>query len=175
MSITEEKKNGYAAVSNRTDTEQYLNFTVGNEIYGLEIHRVKEILEFRGCTRMPMVPEFIRGVINLRGHVVPVIDMAKFFFGRDSEITRWSCVVIVEQDVDGETMFTGILVDSVRQVLEMQQSDMEPVPDFGTPVSANYIKSLAKTEDALIIILKLDTLLAYREATDVKNAVKTIE
>jgi len=174
MSIHEEKVKNLA-VKNREVVTQYLNFTSGEEIYGIEIHRVKEILEFRGCTRMPMVPDFIRGVINLRGHVVPVIDMQRFFFGKEARITRWSCVVIVEQEVGNETMFTGILVDSVRQVLELSEENHETPPDFGTPVAANYIKCLGKMDDAIVIILNLDVLLAYREAGDVKNAVRTLE
>lgn len=151
--------------------EQYLNFTLSNEIYGIEIQRVKEILEFKGCTRMPMVPEFIRGVINLRGHVVPVLDLQKFFFGNDSKITRWSCVVILEQEGDRENMYTGILVDSVRQVMEIQKSSLEEPPDFGTPIAADYIHALGKNGDDLVIILKLGTLLAYRESEAVRQAV----
>ncbi len=158
------------AMASGGNVEQYLNFSLKDEVYGIEITRVKEILEFKGCTRMPMVPEFIRGVINLRGHVVPVLDLQKFFFGNDSQITKWSCVIILEQDGEGENMYTGILVDSVRQVMEIQESNLEEPPDFGTPIAADYIHALGKVEDELVIILSLDKLLSYRDAEAVKQA-----
>lgn len=142
---------------------QFLSCRVNDETYGLEIHRVKEILEFKGCTRMPMVPDFIRGVINLRGHVVPVMDMRRFFFEKESDITRWSCVVIVEGEEAGDTQYTGILVDSVHQVIEVAAENLESPPDFGTSVSPGFIDYLGKVGDEFIIVLNMDALLSYSE------------
>lgn len=155
--------------------EKYLTFVMKDEVYGFEIGRVKEILEYRGCTRVPMVPDFVRGVINLRGNVVAVMDLQKFFLGTDSEITRWTCVVIVEREVDGEMLYTGILVDSVRQVLDLDEEDTEETPEFGTPVANAFVAALGKTSEGLVVLLNLDALLTFKAVAEVAGALPSGE
>jgi purine-binding chemotaxis protein CheW len=155
---------------------RYLTFMMKEEIYGLEIERVKEILEFRGVTRMPMTPDFIRGVINLRGNVVAVMDLQQFFFSRETEITRYTCIVIVERETDGEMQYTGILVDSVRQVLDLGEDDLDETPEFGTPVANSFVSALGKTDEGLVVLLSLDALLTFRTVVEARSeAISKIE
>jgi len=145
------------------EQHQYLTFLLSGEEFGVGILQVKEILEYTAPTPVPMVPDFIKGVINLRGNVVPVVDLkAKFHMPR-SEATRRSCVVIVEVDVDGEQTTMGIVVDAVSEVMEIAPQDIEPPPPFGARIKVDFIRGMAKLDKKFIILLDIDRVLSAEE------------
>ena len=145
--------------------QQILTFQLKGELFGLEILKVKELLEYSGITKVPMVPDYIRGVINLRGSVVPVVDMLYLFSKTPSEITKKSCIIIVESAGDAENgeSYTGILVDNVNEVIDISGKDVEHAPAFGTNLRTNYILGMAKVGEEIIILLDMDYLLSFDE------------
>jgi len=145
--------------------QQILTFQLRGELFGLEILKVKELLEYNGITKVPMVPDYIRGVINLRGSVVPVVDMLYLFSKTPSEITKKSCIIIVESVGDGESgeSYTGILVDNVNEVIDIIGKDVEHAPAFGTNLKTDFILGMAKVGEEIIILLDMDYLLSFDE------------
>ena len=142
---------------------QYLTFMLGGEVFAIGILHIKEIIEYGQLTTVPMMPEFIRGVINLRGAVVPVVDLASRFGGKPSPITRRSCIVILELESDEETQVIGVVVDAVNEVLEIAGTDIEPPPSFGTRIRTDFIKGMGKVQDRFVIILSVDKVLSNDE------------
>lgn len=141
-----------AAVRN---DNQYLTFTLERELFALDIGSVREVLELVNITRVPRTPEYIRGVINLRGRAVPVVDLKmKFNLGQTARTVN-TCIIIVEVCLDGESTVLGALADSVQEVYEMESSQIEPPPRMGTPIKAEYIRGMGKTGDQFIIILEI--------------------
>ena len=132
---------------------QYLTFMLGGEAYAIGILAIKEIIEHGNMTRVPMMPQFIRGVINLRGAVVPVIDLGVRFGTGATQMTRRTCIVIVEVESEGESQVVGILVDAVNEVMDIAAASIEPAPDFGTRISTEFIAGMARIGDRFVIIL----------------------
>lgn len=139
---------------------QYLSFFLAGEEYGVNILRVKEIVELDVFTRVPAAPVGVRGVINLRGRVIPVVDLAVRFGLPESAITRRSCVVIAEVMVEGEPLVMGVLADAVSQVLEFRPEQLEPPPPFGTRARAEFITAMGQSGRKFVIILDLERVLA---------------
>ena len=142
---------------------QYLSFRLAGDEYAVNILRVREIIEYPELTRVPGTPPSIRGVINLRGHVVPVIDLVVRFGQPPSEITRWSCIVIVDMELDGQSTKMGILADSVSEVVDLRGDDIEPPPAFGTAVHVEYLVGMGKSGNKFILLLNMDRLLGAKE------------
>ena len=143
---------------------QYLTFTLGAEMFAVGILHIKEIIEYGTPTTVPMMPGFIRGVINLRGAVVPVVDLASRFGGAPSDVTRRTCIVIVELAAeDGETRVLGVVVDAVSAVLEIAAADIEPAPSFGTRIRTDFIAGMAKVNGRFVILLDVDRVLSMEE------------
>lgn len=143
---------------------QYLTFTLGAEMFAIGILHIKEIIEYGTLTAVPMMPGFVRGVINLRGAVVPVIDLASRFGGAASEITRRTCIVIVELQLGaGETRVLGTVVDAVSAVLEIEGADIEPPPSFGTRIRTDFIAGMAKVNGRFVILLDVERVLSMDE------------
>lgn len=138
---------------------QYLTFVVGEEEYGVRILRAKEIIEYGVVTTIPNAPPFIRGVINLRGSVVPVVDLAVKFGGAGSAPTNRSCVVVVEVERDGQQTVMGIMADRVSQVAELPADAIEPAPAFGTGVRTDWLLGLGRTDRRFILLLNTDRVL----------------
>src|ERR1700756_1005845 len=138
---------------------QYLTFVVGDDEYALPILRVKEIIEFGGLTRVPSMPPYIRGVINLRGSVVPVIDLAARFGFEANPVTRTSCIVIGELSVEGERIVMGMIADAVRQVVELDSAEVEAPPAFGTRARPDFLLGMGLVNNNLVLLLNVDTLL----------------
>lgn len=151
------------AVKERTDQTQYLTFSLAGEEYAIGILGVKEIIEYGTLTKVPMTPPSIRGVINLRGSVVPVIDLAVKFGLPESPITKRSCIVIVEVDAAGGRMVMGIVADAVRQVMDLAPQDIEPPPSFGTQVRVDYLRGMGKVGKKFVLILDVDRVLSVEE------------
>lgn len=142
---------------------QYLTFTAAGERLAIPIAVVKEIIELPTITRVPMTPEAIRGVINLRGNVVPVIDLGARL-GRSPIIpTRRSCIVLVEVQAAGEGQILGMLVDEVKNILEIGQEDIKPPPSFGAAIRTDFIAAMGRVDDVFVIILDVDHLLSVQE------------
>lgn len=138
---------------------QYLSFFVAGEEYALGILEVKEIVEFTTLTKIPSTPHAIRGVVNLRGRVVPVVDMAVRFGLPETQITKRACVVMVEARWDGDLAIVGILADSVSQVMELPVASVQPPPSFGTKARAEFLKGMANAGEKFVLILDLERVL----------------
>jgi chemotaxis signal transduction protein len=146
---------------------QYLTFSVAGEEYGLPVLKVREILEYGTLTRVPRTPDYVRGVINLRGRVVPVVDLALRFGLAASAVTSRSCVVIVELVLDGEPVVMGIMADAVSQVVELGADEIEPPPSFGTRVDVAYLNGMGRSGRAFVLLLDVDRLLSAEETDQV--------
>lgn len=147
------------------EQSQYLTFRLGDEEFGVGILQVKEILEYAAPTLVPMVPEFIRGVINLRGNVVPVVDLAAKFSMPRRDVTNRSCVVIVEVNLGGGQTTMGIMVDAVSQVMDIPPQDVGPPPLFGARITVDFIRGIGKVGRSFIILLDIDGVLSGEEMT----------
>lgn len=145
------------------EIQQYLTFMLGGEVFAIGILHIKEIIEYGLLTSVPMMPEFIRGVINLRGAVVPVVDLSSRFGGKPSPITRRSCIVILELETEADTQVIGVVVDAVNEVLEIAGADIEPPPSFGTRIRTDFIAGMGKVQDRFVIILSVDKVLSTDE------------
>ncbi len=144
-------------------TNQYLTFELADEIFALDIGSVREVLELTTITRIPRTPEFMRGVINLRGHAVPVVDMRLKFDLPKGETTVNTCIIIVEVEVEGEETVLGALVDSVREVYEMSPEAIEPAPRMGTSIDTRFIRGMGKQDANFVIILDIDKVFSADE------------
>jgi purine-binding chemotaxis protein CheW len=138
---------------------QYLTFVVGEEEYGVSILSAREIIEYDTITVVPNAPPSIRGVINLRGSVVPVVDLAVKFGRQPGEVTRRSCIVVVEVRHDDGATVMGIVADRVTQVAELAADAIEPAPDFGTGVKAEYLTGLGRVGKRFLLLLDTNRLL----------------
>ena len=151
------------SASERLESDQFLCFTVAGTDYAVGILQVKEILQFETVTRVPSVPPSVRGVINLRGSVVPVIDLAVKFGLAPMPVTKRTCVLIVEASLEGERAVMGVLADAVREVLDLGPNDVEPPPSFGTQVRVEFITGMAKVGKGFVLLLDLDRVISARE------------
>ncbi len=146
-----------------TEVRQYLTFMLDDEMYALDIIRVHSVLDYERVTKVPKTPDFMRGVINLRGSVVPIVDLKlKFGLGR-TEQSIDACVIIVEVDVDGEATVLGTLSDSVQEVVDIEPGEIEPPPKIGTRLDTDFIKGMARRGESFIIILDLERIFTLEE------------
>ena len=139
-----------------TETKQYLTFKLNDEVFGVDVAQVREILDYVKITKVPQTPDFMKGVINLRGSVVPVIDMNMKFGMPQNEKTVNTCIVVVEVKLDNDTTVMGALVDSVQEVFEIEPNNIESAPRIGTKLKTEFIKGMGKQNDRFIIILDID-------------------
>jgi purine-binding chemotaxis protein CheW len=151
---------------------QYLGFVVADEEYAIGILRVREILEYDTLTKVPTAPPSIRGVINLRGRVVPVVDLAVKLGLPESPVTRRTCIVVVEVHLDGELAVMGVLADAVSQVMDLPASEIEPTPSFGTHVRVDCLLGMGRTGKKFVLLIDIDKVLS---AEDVIAAVATTD
>jgi purine-binding chemotaxis protein CheW len=133
------------------------------------VSHVREILEFTTVTKVPQTPDYMRGVINLRGSVVPVLDMRLKFGMSMTEKTVNTCIIVVEVSLEGENMIIGALVDSVQEVSELEPDQIEPAPRIGTRLKTEFIKGMGKKDDRFIIILDIDRVFSSEELAIVQN------
>lgn len=153
-----------------TETTQYLTFKLEEEIFALDITKVREVLDFTSITKVPRTPEFMRGVINLRGSVVPVVDLRLKFGMAKTEKTVNTCVIIVEVTVDHETTVLGALADSVQEVIDLGPDQIEPAPKIGTKLRTEFIRGMGKQDERFIIILDIDRVFSVDELALVETA-----
>jgi purine-binding chemotaxis protein CheW len=143
----------------------YLTFTLENEIFAVDVQKVREVLDYTSITKVPRTPDFMRGVINLRGSVVPVIDMRLKFGMQQTEDTVDTCVIVMEVELDGDRTVIGALSDSVKEVFELDPSQIEPPPRIGTRLNTDFIKGMGKQDEQFIIILDIDRIFSADELT----------
>jgi purine-binding chemotaxis protein CheW len=153
-----------------TETTQYLTYKLEDEIFAVDVAKVREILDFTPATKVPGTPEFMRGVINVRGNVVPVVDMRLKFGLTKTEKTVDTCIVVMEIIVDEDTTVLGALVDSVQEVFEIEASHIEPPPRMGTRWRTEFIQGIGKRNDDLIIILDIDKVFSSSEMGAIQQA-----
>ena len=151
------------SVASITDTKQYLTFQLGEEVFAVDVSHVREILEFTTVTKVPGTPGYMRGVINLRGSVVPVLDMRLKFGLSQTEKTVDTCIIVVEVFFEDESTIIGALVDSVQEVLELEPDQIEPAPRIGTQLKTEFIKGMGKRDDRFIILLDIDKIFSSEE------------
>ena len=151
------------------EAHQYLTFALTGEMFAVGILNVKEIIEYGTLTEIPMMPSFIRGVINLRGAVVPVIDLAARFGGKTTDIQRRTCIVIVEMRHVDTKQELGIMVDAVSEVLEIPGREIEPAPAFGAKIRADFILGMGKVAGKFVIILNAERVLSIEEMTQLAD------
>lgn len=156
--------------SNAIEENQYLTFILRGELFAIGILNVKEIREFGPLTSVPMMPDFIKGVINLRGSVVPVLDLSARFGHPLSEPGRRSCVVVIEVNNDGAVQDIGIIVDAVSAVLEIPPADIEAPPAFGSRIRADFIEAMGKIDDRFVVILNIAKVLSVDELAVLEDA-----
>ena len=138
---------------------KYLTFALANEDFGLEILKVREIIGYMETTLVPKMPEYVKGVINLRGQVIPVIDIRTKFGMPSAEITEQTCIIVVETMSDKKTCNTGIIVDNVLEVLDIKAEVIEDAPDFGATIQTDFILGMSKVGNGVKILLNIDTVL----------------
>ena len=151
------------SVAGITETVQYLTFKLSDEVFALDVAKVREILEITTITKVPQTPDFMRGVINLRGSVVPVIDMRLKFGMSATEQTVNTCIIVVEINMDGDIIVLGALADSVQEVVELEPGSIEAAPHIGTKLNTEFIKGMGKHDGSFIIILDIDKVFSSDE------------
>jgi len=151
------------SVAGILETTQYLTFKLSDEVFALDITKVREVLDFTTVTKVPRTPDFMRGVINLRGSVVPVVDLRLKFGMSVTEKTVNTCIIIVEVNVDDETTILGALADSVQEVMDLEPDHIEPAPKIGTRLDTEFIKGMGKHNNDFVIILDIDKVFTTGE------------
>jgi purine-binding chemotaxis protein CheW len=158
------------ATSEAAEQAQYLTFLLDNEEYAVGILKVREIIEYDTVTTVPKTPKWIRGVINLRGSVVPVVDMRIKFGMEECPVTRTTCILIVEGSWDGQATMMGVIADAVSQVMDISPESVQEVPSFGTRVRIEYLQGMAQLGKKFVLLLDIDKVLSEDEALDLTEA-----
>jgi purine-binding chemotaxis protein CheW len=138
---------------------QYLTFVLDSEVFAVDVARVREILEYTAVTKVPKTRNYMRGVINLRGSVVPVVDMRVLFGLPEADTTVNTCIIVMEVAAEGSSLIMGALADSVREVMELDPGQIEPAPKVGSRVKTNFISGMGKQGNEFIMILDIDRML----------------
>lgn len=154
-----------------TETVQYLTFQLAEEIFAFDVAKVREILEITSITKVPQTPDYMRGVINLRGSVVPVIDLRLNFGMSRTEQTVNTCIIVIEVNLKGESIVLGVLADSVQEVVEMEPDHIEPPPKLGTRLNTEFIKGMGKVDNDFVMILDIDKVFSADELADLQGTV----
>jgi purine-binding chemotaxis protein CheW len=153
------------SVQEITETRQYLTFRLGNEVFATDVAKVREVLDMTPITAIPRTPEFMAGVINLRGTVVPVVDLRLCFAMSKTENTRNTCIVVVEGMLGDEVTVIGALTDSVEEVIDLDPDQIEPAPRIGTQVRTEFIRGMGKRDTQFIMILDMDRVFSAEQMT----------
>ena len=163
------------SVNEITETRQYLTFKLGNEIFATDVAKVREVLDLTTITAIPRTPDFMAGVINLRGSVVPVVDLRLCFEMSKTESTRNTCIVVVEVLLDNESTVIGALADSVEEVIDLEPDQIQPAPRIGTQIRTDFIKGMGKRDTQFIMILDIDRVFSAEELAAVRGESGTRE
>lgn len=159
-----------AAENGNVREGKYLTFKLDNEDYGIHILKIKEIIGMMAITSVPRTPNFVKGVINLRGKVIPVLDLRAKFDMKTIEYTERTCIIVVEIESVNGTILMGIVVDAVSEVLNIKGEEIEDTPTFGTKLNTEYILGMAKMEGGVKILLDIDQVLSGEELAIIESA-----
>ena len=159
-----------ANADEQDDQQQYLTFMLGSELFAIGILAIKEIIEYGQLTVVPLMPEFIRGVINLRGAVVPVVDLAARFGRKSAEVTMRTCIIIIEMFEDDGATVLGVVVDAVNEVQEIPDGEIEPPPAFGAKIRTDFIQGMGKVNGKFVILLDVGNVLSVEELVMLQHA-----
>ena len=157
------------SVTEITETRQYLTFKLGNEVFATDVAKVREVLDLTSVTEIPRTPEFMAGVINLRGSVVPVVDLRLCFGMSKTQSTRNTCIVVVEVLLDNESIVIGALADSVEEVIDLEPDQIQPAPRMGTQIRTDFIKGMGKRDAQFIMILDIDRVFSAEDLAAVRT------
>ena len=157
------------STSEITETRQYLTFKLGNEVFATEVAKVREVLDFTKITEIPRTPDFMRGVINLRGSVVPVVDMRLCLEMSKTERTTNTCIVVLEVLLDNEAVVIGALTDSVEEVIDLEPDQIRQAPRIGTQIKTDFLKGMGKRDEQFIMILDIDRVFSADEIRAMSN------
>ena len=160
---------------NSFDHTQYLTFHLAGEEYAVGILQIREIITYGTLTKVPHTPPSIRGVINLRGNVVPVVDLGRKFGLTASPVTDRTCIVIVEANINENRTVTGVIADSVSQVISMSDNDILPAPAFGTRVRIDFLRGMGKSGDKFVLVLDIDKVLSADDLAPMAPAINASE
>jgi len=157
------------SIATITEVRQYLTFRLGDEVFALDVAKVREVLDLTPITRIPRTPEFMRGVINLRGSVVPVVDLRSSFGMAVTDTTVNSCIIVVEVVLENEVVVIGALADSVEEVVDLEPDQIQPPPKIGTHVNTEFIHGMGKRDSRFLMILNIDQVFSSEDLTAVKR------
>jgi len=163
------------AIKEAIEQQQYLTFLLANEECAISILKVREIIEYDTITTVPKMEPWVRGVINLRGSVVPVVDLATKFGMEQKPVGKTTCIVIVEARFEDQQTTVGLIVDAVSQVMELAHDDIQPVPDFGTSVKLDYLIGMAQSGRKFVLLLDVDKVLTTEELRDLSLVSSSLE
>ncbi|MDI9403417.1 MAG: chemotaxis protein CheW [Limnohabitans sp.] len=174
MAITDRIESNTSTRESRGANEnKFLTFCLGNEHFGVEILRVREIIGMLAITPLPQTPPYVRGVMNLRGRIIPVIDLRQRFGLVAAEATKETCIVVLEAaNDDGSQTVMGAIVDSVREVQDIPKSAIEPAPEFGCEIPLRYILGMGKLKDRVVVLLDIAEVIGMRERAQIAGAIK---
>jgi purine-binding chemotaxis protein CheW len=153
---------------------QYLTYSVGDEVFAMDIRSVREIIQYGAMTVVPLMPEFVRGVINLRGAVVPVIDLQSRFGRSKALVGKKTCIVIFDASTEGEKLELGLMVDAVSEVIDIRESQIEPAPQFGATIRRDFIRGMAKVDGGFIVILEPERALDIEEMAQLTEQAQAV-
>ena len=160
---------------NKNQIKSYLTFKLGNEEFAAHVSKVLNILEMTPITKVPKAPDYLKGVINLRGAVLPVIDTRIKFGMPETEYTNNTCIIVLDIDVDGESVHVGAIVDSVQAVLEIDNNQIMPLPTLGSRYKSEFIIGMAKVDERFIIILNMDAIFTVDEITSIVDSNQSLD
>ncbi len=167
MNASVNKELNAAIAARSADQQQYLTFILGGEVFAIGILAIKEIIEYGEVTTVPMMPRFVRGVINLRGAVVPVIDLSARFGKAETQLSKRTCIVIVEVNTEAGRQDMGVMVDAVNAVLEIADDQVEPAPVLGAKLPTEFIQGMGKVDGKFVILLDVNKVLSSENITEI--------
>jgi len=159
--------------NNAISSQQYVTFSLGEELFGVEVSRTREILSLTPVTKVPQTPDYLLGVINLRGQVVPVVDMRLKLGLPAGDETEDTCIIVVDVLVDGETITVGAQADAVREVMDIRSDQIEPPPRLGTRLKTEFINGMGKIDEQFMILLNIDRIFNSEELAWVQETGQT--
>jgi len=149
----------------------FLTFVLGSDLFGIQVSDIREVIEYKKIFRIPRVPDYILGVINLRGEVVPIVDLYSRFYNHKCNANNSASVVVVEIDDDNQKVPIGIVIDSVKSVTELNQNTIEAVPEIGSRIRSDFIDGIGKLEDQFVILLKIQNILNIEELSNINEGI----
>jgi len=147
----------------------YLTFLLGKDLFGIQVSEIREVIEYKQVFKIPRVPEYLKGVINLRGEVVPIIDLTSRFYNTPCHVTGTTSIVVVEIDDDGHKIPIGVMIDSVKAVTELYENKIESVPEIGSRIRSDFVEGIGKLEEQFVILLKVQNILNIEELSDIEG------